>query len=231
MGATAISSVMRSVSMDESTCSRSNRRWSRTVAPAAAAASRFSNPRMCEGGVATPKRSVVPEAERAAPVRSGVADGAVGVAHRLGPVGRTRAEHQHGVVVGTRVTWVVGRAASRSAAALERRLVDVHHRTGAEAAGEQRRPRPRPPRPRTGAVSDSALSTSSAFQAGLSRTAEAPSLLIALTATTNSGRFAVITATRSPCPTPSAASLDASAPAAASSSRNVQASCPANRAG
>ena len=60
MGATAISSVMRSLSMARSTSSRSKRRWSRMVAPASAAARRLSSPRMCDGGVATWKRSSGP---------------------------------------------------------------------------------------------------------------------------------------------------------------------------
>ena len=47
-------------------------------------------------------------------------------------------------------------------------------------------------------MSPSAWSTSTAFQAGLRSTAAAPNLLMALTATTNSGRLEVITATRSP---------------------------------
>ena len=60
IGATAISRVIRSVSMRRSTSSRSNRRCSRTVAPAAAAASRLNRPRMCDGGVATWNRSSGP---------------------------------------------------------------------------------------------------------------------------------------------------------------------------
>ncbi len=46
--------------MRRSTSSRSKRRCSRTVAPASAAASRLSRPRMCDGGVATWKRSSGP---------------------------------------------------------------------------------------------------------------------------------------------------------------------------
>ena len=94
MGATAISSVMRSVSMRRRTSSRSKRRCSRTVAPASAAASRLSRPRMCDGGVATWKRSSGPRPEGRAPVGGGVADRPVRVAHRLGQPGRARAEDQ-----------------------------------------------------------------------------------------------------------------------------------------
>ena len=46
------------------------------------------------------------------------------------------------------------------------------------------------------------MPTSSAFQDELSMTGAAPSLLAAWTVTTNSGRFDVMTATRSPRPTP-----------------------------
>src|SRR5665213_3512364 len=60
IGATAISRVMRSDSIRCSTSSRSNRRCRRTVAPADAAANRLSRPRMCDGGVATWKRSSGP---------------------------------------------------------------------------------------------------------------------------------------------------------------------------
>ena len=51
----------------------------------------------------------------------------------------------------------------------------------------------------------SAWPTSRDFHAGLTRTAAAPSALIAWTAMTNSGRLETITATRSPGRTPRAA--------------------------
>ena len=64
----------------------------------------------------------------------------------------------------------------------------------------------------------SACSVSASFQAGLNKTTDAPSRQIARTATIHSGRLADISATRSPAPTPRAASVAAS-PAASASSR------------
>ena len=80
------------------------------------------------------------------------------------------------------------------------------------------------------AVSSKAWSTSAAFHAGLRSTPAAPSLLMALTVTTNSGRFAIITATRSPRPTPRSTRCRAKALPSPSRSRNDQRSSPARMA-
>ena len=81
-----------------------------------------------------------------------------------------------------------------------------------------------------GAVRASAWSTSRAFQAGLSSTAAAPSLLTAWTAATNSTRLEVISATRSPGVTPRSARWWATALAARSSAAYVQTSSPTRSA-
>ena len=172
IGATAISRVIRSSSMRRSTSSRSNRRCSRTVAPADAAASRLSSPRMCDGGVATWNRSSRAEPERRAPVRGGQPDRAVGVAHRLGQSGRARAEHEH---------RLVGRRAPP-----RRRPGACSARSTTDAADGRRRGRSPGPRPGARPAGPTAVavghgvdrvrsarargSTSVAFHAGLSST-------------------------------------------------------------
>ena len=85
--------------MWRSSSSRSKRRCSRTVAPARAAASRLSRPRMCDGGVATWNRSSGPRPSASHPVGGGVAHRPVGVAHRLGEAGGAGAEDEDGLVV------------------------------------------------------------------------------------------------------------------------------------
>src|SRR5262245_42176449 len=81
-----------------------------------------------------------------------------------------------------------------------------------------------------GSVSPSAWSTSATFHAGLSSTAAAPSLLTAWTTATNSTRFDVITATRSPARTPWAVRWRANELARPSTSRNDQRLSPARTA-
>ena len=77
-----------------------------------------------------------------------------------------------------------------------------------------------------GVVRPRAWSTSTAFHAGLNSTAAAPILLMAWTTATNSTRFDVITATRSPGPTPCATRWRANALARSSRSPKDQRSSP-----
>ena len=153
---------------------------------------------MCEGGVATWKRSSGPRPSTVDPVVRGQAHGAVGVAHRLGQPGGPRAEDQDRLVVPPRV-----RLGPRAGLGRGPRPVRPRRR-------RDRSPGRRPSSPAsraaaspsatawTGPVRSRAWPTSTAFQAGLSSTAAAPSLLRPWTATMNSARLAIIRATRSP---------------------------------
>ena len=213
--------------MRRRTSSRSKRRCSRTVAPASAAASRLSRPRMCDGGVATWKRSSGPSPEGRAPVGGGVAEGPVGVAHGLGQPGGARAEHEdHVVVLGGAGAGGPGSAGGRGRGG-GRRVVEVGDGVAAQPVGEQRGRRAVGHGEAGRRVSPRAWSTSTAFQAGLNSTAAAPTLLTAWTAATNSTRLAVITATRSPGPAPRATRWRAMLLASPSRSPKDQRSSPA----
>ena len=138
MGATAISRVMRSDSMRRSTSSRSNRAWSRTVAPASTAASRFSSPRMCDGGVATWNRSSGPSPRAATqwsvarPSEAWVWRTALG--RPVVPELNTRTASSSTV---DRRTARPVRSAATESASTGGRVVEVGHRVGAEAVGQE----------------------------------------------------------------------------------------------
>ena len=205
IGATAISSVIRSSwisavprrGRSDGAGGRSPRPPPRPAGSTAPGCARAASP------PGTGRRA---EPERHAPVCRGQRDGALRVADRLGPIGRAGAEDEDGVVGSAAVVERRGHRAGAvedCAARLVVEVEDARRRRGARPAGRRRRRRPRRTR---GAVNASAVSTSSAFQAGLSRTGAAPTLLAAWTTTTNSGRLEVITARRSPGPTPCTAS-------------------------
>ena len=148
------------------------------------------------------KAVVVPEAERRDPVRRRQHHGAVGVADRLGQIGGARAEHQHGVVV---LADIDARARPRCRSGP--RCVPRRRRRGRgrplRPGARRSSPAPAPSAtPKRGEVRRSAASTSNAFQAGFRRTGATPTLLAPWTTATNSGRFDVIMATRSPGPMP-----------------------------
>ena len=221
IGATAISRVMRSAAMRPSTSSRSKRRCSRTVAPASAAASRLSRPRMWVGGVATWKRSSGPRPS--APTQWAVAwpierwEWRTALGSPVVPELNTRMASPvsgEAVATGRSRLWP---AASRAAAGSSRSVTAPTPSLSASSAAPD--PSATPWR---GSVSRRAWSTSTAFQAGLSSTAAAPSLLAPWTAATNSTRFEVMTATRSPGRTPRATRWRANALARPSRSANDQ---------
>ena len=161
IGATAISSVMRSDSMRRSTSSRSNR-----AVQAHRGAGRGRGEQVEQAEDVRRRRGhlepvVGAEPERLAPVRGGVADRAVRVAHRLRQPGRARAEHEH---------RLVGRRARRRPAARSRSsaraassagaVVEVGDAVGAQPLGEQRGAGTVGDGVRPGAVSSTAWSTS-----------------------------------------------------------------------
>ncbi len=220
IGATAISRVIRSDSMRRSTSSRSNRRCSRTLAPAAAAVSRLSRPRMWEGGVATWNRSSGPRPRAATqwavahPIERWVWRTALG--RPVVPELKTSTASSSSEVAGSATfppdpgDTPTGGVASRSV-------------TRSEPSRPPRRSTAAPSATAwTGAVSSRAWRTSTSFQAGLRSTAAAPIRLMPLMATTNSGRLDVIRATRSPGPTPWSDSRRPNTALASSSSRKVQ---------
>ena len=125
----------------------------------------------------------------------------MGVTDRLGPIRRAGAEDVDGVVVGRRPVAGGGAALARSTTASGRVGVEVQDGVGAEPLRQERDAVTIGHR-EAGGGQRHAASTSSAFQAGFSSTGAAPSLLAACTSTTNSGRFEVIRARRSPGPTP-----------------------------
>ena len=204
IGATAISSVMRSVAIRRSTSSRSNRRCSRTVAPADDRGQQVEQPEdvrrrggHLEAVVGTEAESVH-QCTVAWPIEQWVWRTALG--SPVVPELKTRTASSAagdpagcGPGAGCRRTGSVD-GSSRSVTA-----------SGAQAFGQQRRPRRRRPPRAPGRSVRGRGRTSAAFQAGLSSTAAAPSLLMAWTATMNSTRLAVISATRSPAATPRAA--------------------------
>ena len=204
--------------MQRSSSSRSKRRCRRTVAPAAAAASRFNSPRMCDGGVATWKRSSWPSpsavTQCAVPRSMDRWVWRTALGRSVVPELKTKTASSvslHGDRRGRRVAGAV----DHGGGARRRRGRGRRPRRAARPAG--RRPARR--RRRSGARSGRrAVPTSSAFQDELSMTGAAPTLLAAWTVTTNSGRFDVMTATRSPRPTPRSPRCCASALAARSSS-------------
>ncbi len=95
IGATAISTVIRSASTCVSMRSMSNRRCSRIHTPVCSAVTMLSSPRMCDGGVAIwiRSREVNPSASRQCTHRG--AQRRVGVPNGLGQTGGARAERQH----------------------------------------------------------------------------------------------------------------------------------------
>ena len=140
---------------------------------------------------------VGPEPEDRAPVHRGVAHRPVGVPDRLGQPGRARAEHQDGLVV---VAHPVGRRRAPATAdeGVRRRVVEIRHAVGPEQPGQQRHGVAVGHGVDRSGQRRARGATSAAFHAGLRRTAAAPILLMALTATMNSARLDVIRATRSP---------------------------------
>ena len=198
-----------------STSSRSNRRCSRTVAPAETAVRRLRSPRMWEGGWP-------PGSGRRARGRGPRASGrwrdpwSVRVPHGLGQTGRARAEHQ--MASASSLTSSDRRRPPRpeeGGPVMSSRSVT---RSSPMRLGEKRTASPSATA-WTGAVSSSAWPTSVDLHAGLSRTAAAPSLLTAYTAMMNSARLVVISATRCPTPTPWAARCAAKASLRSSRSR------------
>ena len=189
IGATAISSVRRSDSMHRSTSSRSKRAWSRTVAPASAAASRFNRPRMCDGGVATWNRSSSVSPRTAIQCWVPAASDACVCTTAFGiPVVPDE---------NTRIA-----SSSCELAAESDGFRPILRPVGRVSSVMSS----------LGSVSARAWSTSRSFQAGLINTDEAPSDEIALTAKTNSTRLVSWSATRSPGPTPSSVDANASRP-------------------
>ncbi len=174
---------------------------------------------------------VVPETECAAPVRRGQGDGRVRMADRLGSVRRAGTEDEDGIRAG----------------------VDRRAREHLRAGPVQDVPAPRAPsRSRTrvaprcsasssvpdpsatayeGPVSLTAVSTSRAFQAGLSNTGAAPSLLAPTTAATNSGTVRRHDGHPVAGPIPWSARCCATALPARSSSAKVQRSSPGEHGG
>ena len=199
--------------------------------PAEAAASRLSSPRMCDGGVATWNRSSGAEPERldtSAPWR-GRSSGACAARPSGSPVVPELNTSTASSVV-ARLDAPAAGAAARQGGVECRLVVEIGDAVGAEPLGEHRRRRHRRRRRAPGAVSSTACPTSTAFHAGLSSTAAAPSLLMACTATTNSTRFASHHRHAVAGPTPRAARCCANALLRPSSSRKDQRSSPARTA-
>ena len=155
---------------------------------------------MCEGGVATWNRSSAPRPRAvhqcavAWPIDRWVWRTALGrpVVPELN-TSTASAVPAAGAVAGAHGARLERRA---------RRVVDVgdvpvRHAPAQDSARPRRRPRRGPAR-----STARAWPTSAAFHAGLTSTDAAPSLLTACTASTNSTRLAIMTATRSPAPDP-----------------------------
>ena len=162
---------------------------------------------MCDGGVRICMRSADGQLQRVTPVPDGHGERSVGVTHRLRHAGGARAEHEQ------RVRFRAGRlerTRSRGVIGSSRCSIGI----SSASTGWS-------PTAWVGLVSASACSTSPRFQAGLSSTAAAPSRQIARSATTNSGRFDDISATRSPARTPRCSSVVAIPLASASSCDRV----------
>ncbi|KDO98036.1 hypothetical protein MAV101_04390 [Mycobacterium avium subsp. hominissuis 101] len=185
------------------TLSMSKRGCSRTQAPVLSAVSRFSRPRMCDGGVATWIRS-----------------------RRV-----SRSASRQCRTASSSEAWVCRTAFGRPVVPELNTSTASPARGGAPAVGcaggtgSSRcsigiRPASTgwSPTACPGSVNASACSTSSRFHAGLMSTAVAANRQMASSTARNSGRLEVITATRRPAVTPSLASAAAQPSANASSS-------------
>ena len=148
-------------------------------------------------------RTIRPSASRQC--RDGGGERSVGVTDRLRHARRARAEHQHA-------------QSDSGAGGFERPARPARSaRRGAASASTRRAPDGRRRRA-TGVVSASACSTSARFHAGLISTTPTPSRQMACSATTNSGRFDDISATRDRRPSRHARSSTAAMPLASASS-------------
>ena len=210
--------------------SRSKRRCSRTVAADAAAASRLRRPRMCDGGVATWKRSACPSPSArhqcAVARRRERCVWRTALGESVVPELKTSTTSSRSPTTAGGAGSVLVRSIAPAACAPSRSSTPPAPRCSASKST---------PGPsaiaKIGPVRRTASSTSSAFQEALRSTDTAPSLLAACTAATNSGRLDVMTATRSPARTPRPARCRAAALLARLSSAKVQRSGPERTAG
>ena len=216
MGATAISTVMRSDSMWRSIRSTSKRGCSRIHAPASRAVAMLSSPRMCEGGVMICMRSADERPSAARQCATAAANAPRVCRTALGiPVvpelNTNSASASGGAEVNSRRPGVIG--SSRCSMGIRSASTELS------------------PTACDGRVNAKACSTSARFHDELTSTTAACKAQMACMATTNSGRLDDMSATRSPGRTPRCSSVVAMPLTNASNSARVYSRSPNARMG